>query len=193
MKIFYRNPLFQTVEYLGVWGITIMGRKAEYDFYKSIGICVRCHKRVAEPNKVMCLECAGRELDRYHKEGRSETTLQKDGRRKKIHYEQCKKDGICPRCGKKVESTGFVHCKMCRAKMREWRRQKRQDFDRSERTSYGFCYICGKNPVLPRKGVCVECYKVRTVAINKCLESREDGFNEYWKQENKLIFGGKTV
>ena len=30
-----------------------MNNKSDYDFYKSIGICVRCHKNQAEPNRVI--------------------------------------------------------------------------------------------------------------------------------------------
>lgn len=41
-----------------------MNNKSDYDFYKSIGICVRCHKNQAEPNRVMCLECIDKESDR---------------------------------------------------------------------------------------------------------------------------------
>lgn len=168
-----------------------MSNKQDYDFYKSIGICIRCHKNAAEPNKVMCLECAGRELDRYHEKGRSKTTLIKDSHRKKAHYEQCKNDGICPRCGRKVENFRYVYCKRCRAKMGEWRSKKRKDIDRSDRVSHGICYLCGKNLVMPGKGVCSNCYKTRLMAINKCIDSKKDGFNDYWKKENKLMFGGK--
>lgn len=168
-----------------------MSNKQDYDFYKSIGICVRCHKNAAEPNKVMCLECAGRELDQYYEKGRSKTTLCKDSHRKKLHYEQCKKNGICPRCGRNVEDHRFVYCKRCRAKMSEWRAKNRKDIDRSERVSHGICYICGESFTMPGKGVCSDCYETRLIAMNKCLSSRKDGFNDYWKQENRLIFGGK--
>ena len=43
----------------------------EYHFYKGLGICVRCHKNEAEPNKVMCLECIDKESE-YKKNKRSQ-------------------------------------------------------------------------------------------------------------------------
>lgn len=88
---------------------------------------------------------------------------------------------------------GTTKCAKCLAKIRTKRQAKRCEIARSERRSYGICYICGKNPVLPRKGACAECYEVRLEAMGKCLENREEGFNTYWKQENKLIFGGKNT
>ena len=44
-------------------------RAEEYQFYKRLKICVRCHKNQAEPNRVMCLECIGAESD-YRKKKR---------------------------------------------------------------------------------------------------------------------------
>lgn len=168
-----------------------MGNKAEYDFYKSIGICVRCHKRAAEPNKVMCLECADKE--RMNDKKKRERNIDSEKKSDLDKYYWLKEQGICTYCKHEKAVPGKTKCKKCLAKIRTKRQAKRCDIDRSERRSCGICYICGKNHVLPGKGVCEECYKVRQTAINKCLESREDSFNEYWKQENKLIFGGRTV
>lgn len=168
-----------------------MSSKTDYDFYKSIGICVRCHKRAAEPNKVMCLECA--DTERIKDKKKRERNLESEKKRDLDKYYWLKEHGICTYCKHEKAVPGKTKCKKCLAKIRAKRQAKRCDIDRSERRSCGVCYICGKNPVLSGKGVCNECHKLRLEAINKCLESREDGFNEYWKQENKLIFGGKTV
>ena len=148
-----------------------MTRKEEYDFFKSIGICVRCHKNSAEPNKVMCLECAGRDADRYRVKGRSETTLQKDAVRKKKHYEKCKLQGICPKCGRTTDR--HVFCKICRSKIRNHKERNRTDIGRSEWISYGICYLCGKAPAMDGKKVCSKCYETRLKAINKCVSESQ--------------------
>lgn len=168
-----------------------MSSKADYDFYKSIGICVRCYKRAAEPNKVMCIECADKE--KIHDRAKRQRNISSMKKKDLGKYYLLKQQGICTYCKHEKAIPGKTKCAKCLAKIRTKRQSKRCDLDRSEWRSHGICYICGKNPILPGKGVCAECYKVRTEAISKCLEIREDGFNEYWKQENKLIFGGKTV
>lgn len=42
-------------------------------------------------------------------------------------------------------------------------------------------------------GVCSKCYEIRLSAMQKCNSNRKDGFNEYWKRENNLVFGGKIL
>lgn len=160
-------------------------RYEEYHFYKDLKICVRCHKNAAEPNKVMCLECAGRERDRYHQKGRSPSTLQKDCGREKIHYQTCKENHICPKCRRNVENKRYVYCARCRAKMKEWREKRRGDIPRSEWVAYGICYTCGKDKAIEGKGVCKSCYQKRLESIQKIAYLP---VNEYWKNENKLIF-----
>ena len=168
-----------------------MRSKADYDFYKSIGICVRCHKNSAEPNKVMCFECADKE--RENNRNKRERNIESFKKRDSDQYYRLKEQGICTCCKHEKAVPRKTKCAKCLAKIRTKRQSKRNDIDRSERCSYGICYICGKNPILPGKGVCAECYKLRLSAIKKCNSNRKDGFNEYWKQKNKLIFGGRIV
>lgn len=168
-----------------------MSSKADYDFYKSIGICVRCHKWPAEPNKVMCLECADNE--KIHDRAKRQRNISYMKKNDLDKYYLLKQQGICTYCKHEKAVSGKTKCAKCLAKIRTKRQSKRNDIDRSERCSYGICYICGKNPILPGKGVCAECYKLRLSAIKKCNSNRKDGFNEYWKRENNLVFGGKIL
>lgn len=39
------------------------------EFWKSLGICTRCHKRKAEPGKTQCLECNEKGYQRYRTVG----------------------------------------------------------------------------------------------------------------------------
>lgn len=168
-----------------------MGNKADYDFYKSIGICVRCHKRIAEPNKVMCLECA--DMERIRDREKREQNLESEKKRDLDKYYWLKSQRICTYCKHEKAVPGKTKCKKCLAKIKAKRQAKRCEIDRSERRSYSICYICGKNPILPGKGVCKECYETRTTAIQKCIDSRDEGFNDYWKRENNLFFSNKKM
>lgn len=165
-----------------------MSNKQDYDFYKSIGICIRCHKKNSEPNRIMCFECAERERekDRIKYERNIETIKHRDSNK----YYELKLMGICTYCKHEKAVPGKTKCKKCIAKIRCRRNRNRHDISRSERRSYGICYICGNNAVISGKGVCEDCYNTRKIAIQKCLDSRPDEFNEYWKHENKLLFGG---
>lgn len=168
-----------------------MSTKADYDFYKSIRICVRCHKRAAEPNKVMCLECADNE--KIHDRAKRQRNISYMKKNDLDKYYLLKQQGICTYCKHEKAVSGKTKCAKCLAKIRTKRQSKRNDIDRSERCSYGICYICGKNPILPGKGVCKECYETRTTAIQKCIDSRDEGFNDYWKRENNLFFSNKKM
>lgn len=168
-----------------------MSSKADYDFYKSIGICVRCHKRIAEPNKVMCLECADKE--RMNAKKKRERNIDLEKKRDLDKYYWLKSQRICTYCKHEKAVPEKTKCKKCLAKIKARRKAKRCEIDRSERRSYGICYICGKNPILPGKGVCKECYETRTTAIQKCIDSRDEGFNDYWKRENNLFFSNKKM
>lgn len=165
-----------------------MSNKHDYDFYKSIGICVRCHKNVAEPNRVMCLECSDKESERDR--AKRSRNLDVVKRRDLDKYYRLKEQGICTYCKREKSVPGKTKCKKCLAKIRCKSQQNRHDLDRSEWVSHGICYTCGRNPTLPGRGVCAGCYETRLIAISKCLDSRPDGFNDYWKHENRLIFGG---
>ena len=165
-------------------------RKEEYDFYKSLKICVRCHKNTAEPHKIMCLECADKEkiADKKKREKNLEIVKAHDLDK----YYRLKEQGICTYCKHRAAVPGKTKCVKCLAKIKAKRDLNRKDISRSERVSYGICYICGKDKIIDGHGVCEECYKVRIKAMDKCLNSRQAGFNDYWKNENKIIFARKV-
>lgn len=158
-------------------------RTEEYHFYKNLGICVRCHKNSAEPNKVLCLECSDKDNEQC-KESR-ERNATKEKKRDLDKYYQLKEQGICTYCKHEKAVKGKTKCAKCLAKIRNKRNRNKCDIDRSERVAYGICYICGKNKIIPGKGVCEKCYKMRMESIQKIMHLP---VNEFWKNDNKLIF-----
>ena len=124
----------------------------EYHFYKGLGICVRCHKNEAEPNKVMCLECIDKESE-YKKNKRSQK-LNEQRTNDLNKYYKLKEQGICTYCKHEKAEIGKTKCKKCLAIIRNRRNAKKNDIERSERISYGLCYILVKNKLMKDKGVC---------------------------------------
>lgn len=158
-------------------------RYEEYHFYKDLGICVRCHKNPAEPNKVMCLECADKDSERSKRSRKK--NLEEHKKRDLDKYYQLKEKGICTYCKHEKAITGKTKCAKCLAKIRNRRNANKSGICRSERVAYGVCYICGKGKIIEGKGVCQNCYEKRMESISKIMYLPG---NEFWKSENKLIF-----
>lgn len=161
--------------------------KQDRDFYISIGICPKCKRRPLEVNRKMCYECLGRERDRYYHRKNfgilDDQSKKKNEHKMQIYYER-KQNGICTRCGKKEAQHGLL-CNRCYSTCRVRAVSKVSDIDRSERPSYGICYICGKAPVINGKKVCERCYETRMKTMPKMWERRN---NEYFKRLNSSVF-----
>lgn len=149
-------------------------RRDIYAYRKRIHVCVRCGKQEAEPHKSMCINCIEAEKIRNAK------SYDRDKAREAKRKQSAKRiaNGKCPECGKHPMYMGG-ECKWCRAKQKQYRDNKRQDIDRSERPRYGLCYICGKPIIDNTKSVCPDCYEVRLSTIPYMLASLN---NEYWKK-----------
>ena len=143
------------------------------DFYKSIGICIVCRKRAAEPNKTECIECAERSRIRQERKRKSLTEDEKKSLNKKIReshkrlYEERKKNGLCTKCGRKAQY-GNRLCIECYVKTIQ--KSKKVGLARSERPSYGLCYFCGERS-LHGMGVCAKCYD----RVEKAREAKRNG------------------
>lgn len=160
-------------------------RAEEYQFYKSLKICVRCHKNQAEPNRVMCLECSGAESDRM-KEKRKYSDADKLKKKDMDKYYKLKQQGICTYCKHEKALQGRTKCQKCLSKIRNKRNSKKCDIARSERVSYGLCYICGNDVLYKDTHVCEKCYKTRYESISKIMHKKEK--NNFWKQDNNVVF-----
>ena len=196
-----------------------MSTKQDYDFYKSIGICVRCHKEPAEPERIMCAAC-----------------LEKERKRAAENRAALKKMRFCPRCGQNKLFGDEKMCLDCREKMYEYNKDHRTPAQRNYikiRKEAGLCIKCGKRPPVNGKTKCEICdaserirareYRMRKgIGIDRserisegrcyfcgypvlggmkvCGNCRErcannldlSGGNDYWRKNNKLIFAGKV-
>lgn len=152
-------------------------RKSNREYRVSIGICTRCGKNKAEPNKRLCMECLGKENDTYYVNGVSAKKKESDKMRKRAYTVARREAGLCYRCGKTKASYGRM-CERCRAKARSYRESARCDILRSERPYYGICYICGIDEVVNGKKVCQRCYSKRLETIPAMLAAPNHAYFE---------------
>ena len=158
-------------------------RAEEYHFYKRLGICVRCHKEQAEPNRVMCWECSDKEKEKYRI--KREEKKEEYNKRDLNKYNRLKELGICTYCKHEKAMPGKYKCKNCLCKLKRKRDAKRTDIMRYERVSYGLCYICGKEELKDGFRVCEKCYQTRLNCMKKIMYMP---VSQEWKRENDLIF-----
>lgn len=161
-------------------------RAEDYHFYKKLGICVRCRKERAEPNKVMCWKCADKDNEQCRKN--RERNITKKKKRDLDRYYRLKEQGICTYCKHERAAFGKTKCAKCLAKIKNKKKRDKTEIDRSERVAYGICYICGKENIIPGKGVCEKCYETRMQSIQKIMRLPA---SNYWKNDNKLVFKQK--
>lgn len=97
--------------------------KETRNFYLSKGMCPDCRIRKVEPNKRRCAECAmkARNAERRHVQKDMEKFQNYNREYQKDYYQKRKTNGICVRCGEKIND-GFTTCEKCREKRRKSKR-----------------------------------------------------------------------
>lgn len=96
-------------------------------------------------------------------------------------YKRRKENGLCPKCGKKLDRDGY-YCAECLIKAREYVRETRE-FCRKNH----ICTECGKERVYGEDKICFECRakknKYRTKITEEQRRKRNDNFR---KQQAEL-------
>lgn len=168
----------------------IMGKPLKREdraFLLSLGICPRCQKRAIEPNKKMCYECLGHERDRYHQrkaDGSLEKKRIRNSERKMSEYYRRKETGLCTRCGKRRAEHGLL-CNRCYVKYRIKQVARQDDIQRSERPSYGRCYICDAEELYDGHKVCRLCYEKRLKTMPAMWANMD---NSFFRSQNDLEY-----
>lgn len=116
-----------------------------YRWYKSHGICVKCHHEDAIIG-VHCYECWTKrhEYDNNNQKSRIE-------RAKKRRYDLVNQ-GLCPDCGNKNQNNGTIVCDMCRSKRRA-SAAKFRELHGIKKSAY-LCKWCNEQPI-PGKKFCI--------------------------------------
>lgn len=130
-------------------------KKRDYEWYKSIGRCVRCHKQPAEPGHIYCLACRMdiNEHNRANWHKRKEKANEQNRERLRARREEAKASGVCVICLKRKAGEGRTTCKICSARINNRQREKR---DGHRISDLGGCSKCGESRVVGYK-LCPEC------------------------------------
>ena len=137
-----------------------------YYWYKEHGICVRCKQEQAMPGYVRCPDCIYKDGEKAHQNPKKHDDRYKEKQNKRLRerYHECKKLGLCTRCAKKQAYKGGRFCYECMLKAKRYARQRKQKKSgiSGEMHQYwkeqGLCYFCGK-PVVEGKKTCEEHYR----------------------------------
>lgn len=146
-------------------------------WHQSNKICPRCAKNTLYGDEKTCPECNAYE---YAINMQSRERLGKE-HYNKVHREWAKNEhkkriekGICTRCGKRKADYGYKTCGICRAKIRNYKREKSTAENRQERYSIGLCFFCD-NPILDGYKVCKKHYEINMKNLQhpKCKRATE--------------------
>ena len=132
-------------------------KKRDYEWYKSLGLCVTCHKQKAESGHTQCLICMmDRRANPLH---HSSEVLAKHKQYLKDLRERNRENGVCIVCGKRSAMQGKTYCDQCREKSKRCAEKKRRKIGILPRFMMGngkLCYICG-DPTINESKLCAQC------------------------------------
>ena len=110
---------------------------------------------------------------------------------KKKKYEERKRLGLCPSCGKNPHAEGKVLCQTCLDNARK---------DRDYKRKHHICVKCGSNRAAPNRNYCDDCIEWRHNRYERLKESKkiteaaklyEKRHTEERKQNNLCVWCGK--
>ena len=173
--------------------------REEYNWYKSHGICVKCHQEDAIKGMVYCAYCRAyqRNFYRYHKPAKEETPEHKEKRLAylKEYHARRKENHQCVRCGKSLSANAKGNrCKWCRIKENNQaneRNHRKGVLPRSLMGNGVFCQICARPVETAGSKLCDRCYKNCCANISKARKNLPKDIyarrliNYWW--ENHLI------
>ena len=125
----------------------------DYEWLTEMGLCHKCRKNKAAPNRKFCFGCLDKIREYNAKRYNKEAAKEYRSRRREIYREK-KEKGICVRCNKKA--THGMYCyehylKEHRKSSERADNAKRERHERGlipeERKANGLCLWCGKKAV----------------------------------------------
>lgn len=102
--------------------------KTDYEFYKSLHICAKCHHEKAAPGRTLCLLCLDKKAEqtRQRRKQLDQDSLHQEWRTQSaLKYRVHKDAGLCVRCKKKA-----THGVLC---TEHWLKQKRYDHEKNRK------------------------------------------------------------
>lgn len=157
----------------------------DYEWLTEMGLCHRCRKEKAAPDKKYCFDC----LDKIREENRKRYDKEKaknyQKRRREIYREK-KSNGICVRCNKQATHGMYCyehylkeHRKSAKRANTEKEKRHEKGLIPEKRKTNGLCLWCGENAV-NGKNVCERHMLIFSEAGKKSKEN-DKVVNELWR------------
>lgn len=147
-------------------------------YYQSLGFCPRCKIEKLYGDEKICIKCSGYMQENVLKNrDRLEYNRQHAEWSKRTH-KQMIEQGICYRCRKHKADFGYKTCGMCRAKLREYKREKNYKCGKDDQ---GLCRYCNE-PVKKGYKVCEKHYQsnLNKTHSEKAVRARREISREYY-------------
>lgn len=164
--------------------------RERYCLLKTMKICTACGCCEAEPNKVLCYICGEKHRIREEKRWSDMSDAKKKQRCEQIkignktRYQARKAEGLCVRCGRYRAVKSHVLCIECRNKERKKYMKKNEGkITRSERSTYGLCYICGEELGNDGRKLCSKCSERSLKNLKSCTSATHP-----WRKDNCMVF-----
>lgn len=158
-------------------------RKETRDFYRDNHICTTCGKQIVYGNDITCPECRAKR-DKYRKP-LNEDDKKKMNERSRYAYKKRIELNLCTKCGKRQPAPGKKKCILCLNYDAEIHRKRTYNKIniKDYRKENHLCYFCGKEIDRDTGKICQSCWE-------KCKEAgaKSSSDNNYWKNENKIVF-----
>lgn len=98
------------------------------------------------------------------------------------HYKKRIENGLCPRCGKKLDREGF-YCTECLEKVRIYHRENKDFFRKN-----GLCPVCGKTKLMGDEKNCIDCREKHYMWRKKPTEEQVEKRNAYSRNHRKKVY-----
>lgn len=160
-----------------------------YNWYIEHHVCPRCKKEKLFGDEKACPECRAKyaEAEANRREVGGDELRKYKNEYEKSLYKRRKEQGLCPKCGKRKPTDGYVICGVCNAKQRMrkqeiYERMKYEKIPIDERYLHGLCRKCD-SPVKEGYKVCERHYKMNIDSLNNPKTV------EYRKQLRRIVYG----
>lgn len=100
----------------------------------------------------------------------------------KLHYQRRKENGLCPRCGKKLDREGH-YCTECLKKDREYKQENRRFF-----RDNGLCHYCGKEMLYGQEKQCIKCREKRYEKRKPLTEEQKIRYGNNLKEQQRRLY-----
>lgn len=101
-------------------------------------------------------------------------------------YNNRKSNGLCPKCGKKLDREGH-YCSECLVKVREYNRENKEFYRNN-----GICPVCGKEILWGSEKQCILCREKSRQRKQRITDEQKKAYKERFKKQQKSLYADRT-